>query len=179
MAIAVIYGGTRKNGNTELLTKQVIQGLEVEEIYLSDYLIKPIKDMRHSNEGFQDVNDDYNSVINRVLRYDIIIFATPIYWYSMTGIMKNFIDRWSQTSRDPKYPNFKKQMQAKKGYVIAVGGDEPLIKGLPMIQQFQYIFHFMGMHFDGYILGKGYKPGDIFTDRQAICSANLLKEKIR
>ena len=154
MSIAVIYGGNRSNGNVETLTKLATQGLMIEEIYLKDCVIQPIIDKRHAAEGFTDVSDDYNAVIDRILPHDIFIFSTPIYWYSMTGAMKNFIDRWSQTLRDPNYPDFKALMSSKKAYVIAVGGDEPYIKGLPMIQQFQHIFDFVGITFEGYILGE-------------------------
>ncbi|WP_077614797.1 flavodoxin family protein [Caenibacillus caldisaponilyticus] len=174
MTIAVIYGGTRPKGNTEILTEMAIEGLDVEKIYLKDYHIQPITDQRHTEEGFQEINDDYNSVIERVLKHDILIFSTPIYWYSMSGTMKNFIDRWSQTLRDPKFPDFKKKMSAKQAYVIAVGGDNPYIKGLPMIQQFQFIFDFMGISFAGYVLGKGNKPGDIYQDKKAIYAAEQL-----
>jgi multimeric flavodoxin WrbA len=174
MTIAVIYGGTRPNGNTEILTEYAIQGLEVEKIYLRNYDIQPIVDQRHTEEGFQEVNDDYNSIIERILKHDILIFSTPIYWYSMSGTMKNFIDRWSQTLRDPKFPDFKTKMSAKQAYVIAVGGDNPYLKGLPLIQQFQYIFDFMGITFKGYVLGKGNKPGDIYQDKQAIFAAEQM-----
>jgi multimeric flavodoxin WrbA len=179
MSIAVIYGGTRPNGNTELLTEQAIQALEVEKIYLKDFNILPIEDHRHSESGFPDVGDDYNSIIDLILPHDILIFATPIYWYSMSGTMKNFIDRWSQTLRDSKYPHFKMTMASKKAYVIAVGGDNPSIKGLPMIQQFQHIFDFMGTSFDGYIIGKGSKPGDIKTDTVAFSAAIQLQNKLK
>lgn len=178
MSIAVIYGGNRPDGNVETLTKLVIQGLMVEEIYLKDYLIQPIIDKRHTEEGFSNINDDYNAIIDRILPHDILIFSTPIYWYSMTGIMKNFIDRWSQTLRDPDYPDFKALMSSKKAYVIAVGGDEPYIKGLPMIQQFQYIFDFIGTKFEAYIVGQGNKPGDILQDLKVLSAANLLKNEL-
>ncbi|WP_144509763.1 flavodoxin family protein [Bacillus sp. FJAT-22090] len=179
MSIAVLYGGNRSNGNTETLTKKVTQGLIVEEIYLKDYLIEPIIDKRHTDEGFSEVNDDYNSIIDCILQHDILIFSTPIYWYSMTGVMKNFIDRWSQTLRDDKYPDFKDQMAQKSAYVIAVGGDEPNMKGLPLIQQFRYIFDFIGINFDGYIIGMGNKPGEIFQDKQALYAANQLRDKLK
>jgi multimeric flavodoxin WrbA len=177
MTIAVIYGGTRPNGNTEILTEYAIQGLDVEKIYLRDYNVQPIVDQRHAEEGFQEINDDYNSIIERILKHDILIFATPIYWYSRSGTMKNFIDRWSQTLRDPKFPDFKTNMSSKQAYVIAVGGDDPYLKGLPLIQQFQYIFDFMGISFKGYVLGKGNKPGDIYQDKQAIFAAEQLLKK--
>jgi multimeric flavodoxin WrbA len=178
MSIAVIYGGTRPNGNTEFLTEQALHGLDIERIYLNRYHIQPIVDYRHDAGGFPNVNDDHSTVIDLILQHDILIFATPIYWYSMSGTMKNFIDRWSQSLRDAKYPNLKQQLAAKKAYVIAVGGDHPTVKGLPMIQQFQYIFDFMGTSFEGYILGKGSKPGDIKEDKVALLAASQLREKL-
>lgn len=179
MTIAVIYGGSRPNGNTESLTKAAIQGLDVEEVYLKDYFIEPIIDKRHAEEGFPEVDDDYNSIINRILPHDILIFSTPIYWYSMTGTMKNFIDRWSQTLKDKKYPDFKKQMSQKRAFVIAVGGDQPYMKGIPMIQQFQHIFDFVGTTFEGYIIGEGNRPGDISQDLKALSAAEQLRRKLQ
>ncbi|MFD0826444.1 flavodoxin family protein [Neobacillus sp. M.A.Huq-85] len=179
MSIAVLYGGTRPNGNTEALTEHAIRGLDVERINLRDFSILPIEDARHDEAGFQDLGDDYNAVIDRVLQHDTLIFATPVYWYSMSGTMKNFIDRWSHSMRDAKYPDFKKQMAAKKAYVVAVGGDNPYLKGLPMIQQFQHIFDFMKMEFAGYVIGEGNKPGDIQQDKNALHAAEQLQLKLK
>jgi len=178
MSIAVIYGGTRLNGNTEVLTKHAIKDLEVDSIYLKDYTIKPIEDMRHAEDGFQNIGDDYNSIIDRMMQHDIFIFSTPIYWYSMSGIMKNFIDRWSQTMRDPQYESFREAMSKKKSYVIAVGGDSPYIKGLPLIQQFNYIFEFFDLSFEGHIIGEGNRPGDIYKDEKAFYAAEQLRETL-
>lgn len=179
MSIAVIYGGTRPNGNTELLTKHALKGLEVEQIILREHNILPIDDKRHDAKGFEDRHDDYNSIMKRILPHDTLIFATPIYWYSMSGIMKNFVDRWSHTMRDTKFPDFKQQMSKKDAFVIAVGGDNPAIKGLPMIQQFQYIFDFMGVQFKGYIIGKGNQPGDILDDETSLTAAEILYAKLK
>ncbi|MBM7602740.1 multimeric flavodoxin WrbA [Metabacillus crassostreae] len=178
MSIVVLHGSTRRNGNTETLTNQAVLGVKVEHIYLRDYEIKPIEDMRHEQSGFGHVNDSYNSIIERIMSHNILIFATPIYWYSMTGKMKNFVDRWSQTIRDKNIQNFKRQMERKKAFVIAVGGDEPSIKGLPLIQQFKYIFDFIGIDFSGYVLGKGNKPDDILNDHQAMCTASVLNKTL-
>ncbi|WP_312097644.1 flavodoxin family protein [Niallia sp.] len=177
-SIVVIDGGTRPDGNTATLTDQALIGLSVEKILLRDHTINPIIDMRHHSDGFQDREDDYNTIIDQILAYDILIFSTPIYWYSMSGLMKNFVDRWSQSLRDSNYPDFKAKMAAKKAYVIAVGGDNPHVKGLPMIQQFQHIVDFMGIDFGGYILGVGNKPGDILQDKKALFAATQLKNEL-
>jgi multimeric flavodoxin WrbA len=178
MSIAVIYGGTRANGNTEILAERAIQGVTVDKIYLRDYRIQPIEDLRHTSQGFQEIGDDYSAIIDRVLENGTLLFVTPIYWYGMSGLMKNFIDRWSQTLRDSKRPHFKESMAAKTAYVITAGGDEPLLKGLPLIQQFQHIFDYFGTTFAGYIIGKGNRPGDIADDREALLLADQLRSKL-
>ncbi|GEK33514.1 flavodoxin family protein [Kurthia sibirica] len=178
MSILVLYGGNRPKSNTEFLTKKVIENMDVEEIYLKDYLIEPIMDHRHAAGGFPAVADDYSEILERMLTHDTIIFSTPIYWYSMTGIMKNFIDRWSQTLKDSHYPHFKNQMADKSTYVITVGGDQPHIKGLPMIEQFQHIFDFMGSHFAGYIIGEANLPLGIKEDANALFQAKQLNHKL-
>lgn len=178
MSIAVIYGSTRGNGNTEWLTGEAIRDVPVEKFYLREYNILPIRDERHTDAGFQEVLDDYNHLIGRILTHDVLIFATPIYWYSMSGTMKLFIDRWSQTLRDKNYPDFREKLAKKSAYVIAVGGDNPAIKGLPMIQQFQYICDYFGMSLEGYVIGKASKPGEIQRDAKAISAARQLKSTL-
>lgn len=175
MSIGVIYGSTRENGNTEWLTEEAISGIPTEKFYLREYNILPIKDERHSKTGFQEISDDYNHLIGKVMKHDVLIFATPVYWYSMSGTMKLFIDRWSQTLRDKNFPNFREELAKKTVYVITVGGDKPTSKALPMIQQFQYICDFFGMSLEGYVIGKASKPGEIKGDTKAISAANQLK----
>ncbi|GAA5417552.1 putative NAD(P)H-dependent FMN-containing oxidoreductase YwqN [Paraliobacillus ryukyuensis] len=151
MTIGVIYGGTRVNGNTEVLTERVIHELPVERIYLSEFEIKPIEDQRHVLGGFQNVNDDYNTII----------------------------DRWSQTLKDIRYANFKDVMSSKSAYIIAVGGDEPFLKGIPLIQQFQYIFDFIGITFVDYVVGTGNKPNEILQDDRALASACQMQKTLK
>jgi multimeric flavodoxin WrbA len=178
MSILALYGSSRRHGNTELLTDRVVEGLPVEKIYLIEKNIRPIDDRRHEPGGFPQVDDDYDSVLQRVLAHDTLVFATPVYWYGMSGVMKNFVDRWSQSLRDERYA-FRDVMSQKSAYVVLVGGDEPRIKALPLVQQFQYIFDFMGIRLAGYVLGEGNRPGDILSDTAAMHEASLLNERLR
>lgn len=178
MTIAIIHGSSRENGNTEYLTYQAISKEKGTHIYLRDHSLHPIIDERHAVDGFQEVNDNHKKLIDQILTHDVIVFSTPIYWYSMSGPMKIFIDRSSQIMRDPDYTHFKEGMKGKKVYVIAVGGDQPRIKGLPLIQQFQYICQYYSMSFEGYVIGKASKPGDIKKDKKAIAAASILLKDI-
>ncbi|WP_163969393.1 flavodoxin family protein [Oceanobacillus halotolerans] len=174
MNIAVFHGSTRDNGNTEYLTYQAVPKEKGTHIYLKEHDIKPIVDERHAPDGFKEVVDDHTKLIDKMLEHDVYVFSTPIYWYSMSGVMKTFIDRWSQVMKDPNYAHFRGALKDKKVYVIAVGGDKPHIKGLPLIQQFEYICQFFGMSFEGYVIGKASRPGDIKQNEKALTEAGLL-----
>ncbi|WP_221565809.1 flavodoxin family protein [Alkalihalobacillus sp. TS-13] len=177
MKVGVIYGSTRELGNTEFLTEEVVKRLpDVTKIDLKRYQFKDIIDQRHEKNGFSPVKDEYDQIIDQIIDCEVLIFATPIYWYGMTSVMKRFIDRWSQTVRDEKYPNFKEKMSQKQAYIIAVGGDNPRVKGVPLVQQFMYICQFIGLDYKGYVLGEGAKPKDIFKDEKAIEDACKLGE---
>ncbi len=178
MSILVINGSTRENGNTELLTKKLLEGIPHTVVFLKDKNILPIKDARHDAAGFQPVLDDYDEMIEQIFKHDTLIFATPLYWYGMSGCMKDFIDRWSQYLRDSRF-NFKEEMGKKKAFVVICGGDNPKLKALPLVQQFQYIFDFMGMEFAGYIIGKGNAPGEIENDIVALAQAEQMNKVLK
>ncbi|CAM3945246.1 flavodoxin family protein [Alicyclobacillus pomorum] len=178
MKVFVLNGSSREHGNTEQLTNLIVDGIPSTKVHLREQRILPIADRRHTPEGFQPVADDYDAIVQSMLTHDAILFATPIYWYGMSGVMKDFVDRWSQSLRDPRY-NFKEEIRDKKMYVVAVGGDAPRLKGLPLIQQFQYIFDFVGAEFAGYVIGEANKPGDILKDEQAVAQARWLNEQLK
>lgn len=179
MNILTIIGSSRPEGNTEFLTNIALKDIPHNKIYLKDLTIQPIEDLRHTTQGFQPIEDDHDYIIEEILKHDILVFSTPIYWYSMSGLMKNFIDRFSQAIRDKRYPNLKEHLKNVESYVITVGGDNPRIKGLPLIQQFNYTFEFLDMPFSGYIIGQASRPGEIINDDRAINEAQKLNQIFR
>ncbi|SDY53084.1 flavodoxin family protein [Thermoactinomyces sp. DSM 45892] len=163
MKILALNGSSRDNGNTEYMVASLLEGIEASFVDLRKYTINPIIDKRHDPEGFRPVDDDYDAVISQVLDQDILIFATPLYWYGMSGHMKNFVDRWSQSLRDPRY-DFRKIMSEKKALSLIVGGDRVYQKALPLVQQFALIYDFMGIENLGYVIGSGSKPQTVQAD---------------
>lgn len=174
----VIYGSSRPNGNTELLAKIMLEDINHEAVFLRDKKIKPISDMRHDPQGFQRSDDDYYEIIETMLNHDEVVFATPIYWYGMSGLMKNFIDRWSESLRERSL-NFRERMKDKKMYLLIVGSDQPHFKGLPLIMQFEHICNFVGASFEGFIIGDANSPGQILSDENAIVKAKQLNNILR
>ena len=179
MKITMLVGSSRKGGNSELLADFIVQGIEHEKVYIKDLDIRTIEDLRHTRNGFQEIKDDYDKLIEVIMKSDVLIFATPIYWYSMSGLMKNMIDRFSQAIRDNRYPNLKEHLKTMRAIVVVVGGDEPRIKGLPLLQQFQYIFEFLNMSFSSYIIGEANQPKEILKDCRALSHAAWLNKKLK
>ncbi|MGN4127944.1 flavodoxin family protein [Lysinibacillus sphaericus] len=179
MNITAFIGSSRQHSNSEELTDYVLEGVAHQKLFIKDLNIQPIHDLRHDAQGFQFVDDDYDQIIHALMTSDIVVFATPIYWYSMSGIMKNMVDRLSHAIRDERFPQLKEKLLTTQAIVLAVGGDDPKIKGLPMIQQFHYIFNFLNMPFSSYILGEANKPGEIANDEQAVVQAALLNKQLK
>jgi len=90
MKAIIILGSARRNGDTQALVHQFIQITQWDLVNLSDYNISHY-DYTHKNR-----QDDYIPLMKRLIeQYDLFIFATPVYWYAMSGIMKVFFDRFS------------------------------------------------------------------------------------
>lgn len=171
----IIYGTTRKDSNTRLLGDRLFSNKEHDIIDLKDYNILSIVDERHSEKGFVNRGDDYYQLEKKILESDTLTFVTPLYWYGMSDLLKKFISRFSESMRD-KDLDFKEKMHSKKAYVIIVGGDNPKIKALPLIQQFSYIFDFLEMDFVDYVIGEGNEPFDVLEDKAAVEKIDALNK---
>ena len=84
----IILGSSRKQGETRKIVDELIKISGWDVIDLNDYKIS-FYDYEHKN-----LDDDYLPLMRKIIaEYDVLIFATPVYWYSMSGIMKVFFDR--------------------------------------------------------------------------------------
>ena len=179
MKVLALYGSSRKHGNSELLADKVLENIEHTKRYLTDYHITPIDDKRHEPGGFSDsLDDDYKRLISEFLEHDVVIYVTPVYWYGMSGLMKNFVDRWTESLRDREL-QFKEKMQGIEPYVVIAGGDLPYEKAKPLVQQFELIFDFMSVKLEDWIIGDGNKPGDVLNDETAMRAASEMNAKLQ
>ena len=97
-SIIVINSTNRKNGNSEVLVNEFINGAKennnVEVINLRELNFGfCIGCLACQNTGKCVLNDDISKVIDKVKNADILVFATPIYYYAMSGQLKTFLDR--------------------------------------------------------------------------------------
>lgn len=178
MAIAIISGSSRDGGNTETLAGIATKDLSLTWFRLRQYHIRPILDQRHAPQGFDPVDDDYHTLMRDLLTFDVWLFASPVYWYGFSGLMKNFIDRWSEVMRRPHFA-FGEEVKQKRAGLVLVGGDHPHLKALALVQQFYWICDFVHMPFIGYAIGEANRPGDVVHDDRGIASAASLNETLQ
>lgn len=97
--VCVISTSLRKDGNSDLLAKEFYKGAkdsghDVEMISLIDKTIHFCKGcLACQTTGKCAIKDDANVIENIVLKSDVVVFATPIYYYEMSGQMKTLLDR--------------------------------------------------------------------------------------
>ena len=95
-----IGGSPRKGGNSDILLKRLLkgardEGIAAEEIQLRDYQIQPCIGCERCRKDKQctGLRDGMQLIYPEIREASGIVLISPIYNYSVTAIMKSFIDR--------------------------------------------------------------------------------------
>lgn len=98
--ILVLNASPRVNGNTRKLSEAFItrciqRGFEVKKYNIPDMNIEQCNDCRRcfENDNPCVIEDDFNSVAEEIVKADVIVFSLPVYFYSIPGKFKMFLDR--------------------------------------------------------------------------------------
>jgi multimeric flavodoxin WrbA len=113
--------------------------------YLSEKTNYQILDLKTKNilpfdYDFKNRDDDFLPLIKDIVdSYDIIVFATPVYWYTMSGTMKIFFDRISDCLKTEKETG--RKLRGKEMVVLSCGSDQELKDGfhMPFIESAKYL----------------------------------------
>lgn len=97
--VLVLAGSPRKGGNSDLLCGAFMKGAreaghETEKIYVDDLKLggcKACYACRGTGKCFQQ--DGMAQVLEKMIAADVIVLATPVYFYSLSGQLKILIDR--------------------------------------------------------------------------------------
>lgn len=117
MKIIIINGSARKGNTLAAITafqKGASDKHEIEIIAPEKLHIAPCKgcDVCQCYNGCVD-DDDTNPTVDKIAAADLILFATPVYWWGMSAQLKLVIDKCYCRGT---------QLKGKKVGVIAVGG---------------------------------------------------------
>jgi multimeric flavodoxin WrbA len=181
MKVLGLFGSPRRGGNTELLLEETLkgaerEGAEVERIYLPDYTITPCKECHGCDQtGSCVILDDMQKIYPKLLEADVIILASPIFFYGVTAWAKALIDR-SQALWAKKYllkdPSLGKAGKKRKGFLISVGATKGQKVFEGAILTAKYFFDVLNAEYAGELLFKGVEAkGDILKHPEALPQA--------
>lgn len=100
--IVILNGAAKKNGNTAAMInafKAGAEGNDVTEFYLQTMNIRGCLDCgecKRKEKGSTEPcvqKDDMSQIYAAVRAADVIVFASPVYWWDITGTLKTAIDR--------------------------------------------------------------------------------------
>ncbi len=111
----IIQGSSKSHGNTRLVVDYFLSKKKGRFIDLKT------KDISYFDYDHKNIDDDFLDVIDILLKYENIIFATPVYWYSMSAQIKTFMDRLSDLLKIRK--DLGRQLRGKKMMVVACSSD--------------------------------------------------------
>jgi multimeric flavodoxin WrbA len=181
MKVLGIFGSPRRGGNTELLLEEALkgaekEGAEVERIHLGDFTITPCKECHGcDNTGNCVILDDMEKIYPKLLEVDVLILASPIFFYGVTAWAKALIDR-SQALWARKYlmkdPTLGKGGKKRKGFFISVGATKGQKVFEGAILTVKYFFDVLNAEYVGELLYRGVEAkGDILKHPEALQQA--------
>lgn len=164
-----LFSSSRRNGNTGQFIDRIASELDIEVVSLDDLRMSAF-DYQHRNR-----DDDFEPLMARVLTYDQIVFATPIYWYSVSAAMKVFLDRLSDYLDVPDLLAEGRRLRGKTAFVACTSIDAD--PSTAFVQAFRDTFDYLSMRFGGLAhvnCQDGYSPAA--HDPQALEFARVIRD---
>ncbi|MGC6430773.1 MAG: flavodoxin family protein [Jejuia sp.] len=163
----IIQASSRSDGDTSKVVQYVASKYDIYVINLKT------KSIGHYDYDYNNEDDDFLELITEIIKkYDILIFATPVYWYSMSGILKVFFDRISDLLRIHKDTG--RKLRGKRMAMISISNHDDLKEGFTM--PFMESANYLGMNYIGdthaYVAN-----GEL--DTEVINRLKTLMEKVR
>ena len=97
--VVIITSSLRDNSNSNALAERFMEGAKengnaVELISLKTNRVTSCLGCNYCQiHGECIMKDKLNEILDKVIDADVLVFASPTYYYSVSGTLKNFIDR--------------------------------------------------------------------------------------
>jgi multimeric flavodoxin WrbA len=176
MNVLVVSSSPRRNGNSRLLAEAALEGAreaghDAKLVQLDDHMRHFLRDCRECRDadGRCTIDDDYEPLLReRLLPADAVVYATPIYWYGVSGQLKTFFDRifCFIAASEPDSELFVKGLVGKRLALLMSSEETYPGATLALIHEIQEFSRYTHSDFVGYVCGIGNKRGDVLRDPQ-------------
>ena len=155
--IMILNGAARKNGKTAELIKAFTDGAkssdnEVREFYLQDMNINGCLGCEHCSKAPKGANpcvqnDDMAMINEAFMSADVVVFASPVYFWTVTGTLKTAADRLYAELRSLGYGGF-----PRKSVLLMTAGGSDYSQGVRWYETFERNLGWKNL---GEVLGTG------------------------
>jgi multimeric flavodoxin WrbA len=179
MKVVVLFGSPRRDGNTIQLVNVFCETLknrnhDVRTLYLNEMNIRPCQGcLECVPEGVCRINDDMKDVRKYIVESDLIVYATPVYWWAPSAQLKLAIDR-SIAFFDSEYHS---RIAGKKAVTLMTFADQDPTTSQPALDMFTRTFGGLGLSYMGGIEVKGCE-GKVQIDKERLEETRKLAESI-
>ena len=160
MNILIFSGSPRKGGNTELLAEAFTKGAaehhHVEIVSVHDYKVNPCLGCNacFKTDGICAQKDDMALIYEKMSQTDMLVIASPVYFYSISAQLKAVIDRFHNPIRD--------SFHIKKMALLLVGAASLPELFDAILTEYNLCLKFFNIEDAGKVLVRGVKDkGDI------------------
>lgn len=177
--IVVITGSPRKGGNSDLMADAFIKaaggnGHEITKIAAAELNIGGCRACEgcYTTDAPCVFKDDFNMIAPAIERADVIVFASPLYWFSFSAQIKNIIDRFYSLIRGPK------PFKGTKECILLASGAGEMEDFTGMIKTYEIMADYLGFKDLGKVIAEGVSDKGDVKDTGALESARQLGESI-
>ena len=178
--VLVVTGSYRKNANSGILADKIAEGARaaghnVDRIDAGRLDINACRGCyacMNPGSDYCVINDDMRKMYPLVEKADAIILASPIYFFTMCGQIKQFLDRCFAVAVNPD-PNGPSRFAGKKlGAAFVYGDNDPFVSGcVNAIRTLQDTAAYCGAKWAGVVYGSASDEGDVAKNDEIMQNA--------
>ena len=172
MNILILSGSPRKGGNTELLTEAFAKGAvehhHVEIVSVRDVKVNPCLGCNacFKTDGICAQKDDMPVIYEKMNQADMLVIASPVYFYGISAQLKAVIDRFHNPIRDT--------FQIKKMALLLVGAASLPELFDAILTEYNLCLKFFNIEDAGKVLVRGVKDKGDIKNTDALNEAYIL-----
>lgn len=176
MNVLALCASPRADGNSRTLAEAAAAGVreaghDVEIVQLSDHVTDLLRDCRRCRrpDGSCSIDDGYRELLlERFIPADAVIWATPLWWYGVSGYLKTFLDRMFCYVAD-SYPDAAEivaRLQSKRVALLISSEESYVGSRLGVLASFHELERYMDWPIVGVVDGIGNRRGEVARDPQ-------------
>jgi len=183
MQILGLMGSSRRDGNTNDLLDAALRGAseagaQVEKVLLPDYKLHHIYNCKDCKQRGACEEDDFPILRDKISAADGLIWASPLYWFTVSGLTKVLLDRLCCIMYLDTYEAFIEKMKGRLAATLCVMEETDFNKARHLLGTMEMVYEYCQWSNLGYVVGLGGSRGTILKHTDTLRQAYELGEKM-